>query len=76
LREAQKPLEYAEIAELILTPGYYETDGATPRATLNVQITSSIRREGEASPFVKMGEEYSVSGRWRMQNPLLPSHSH
>jgi predicted Zn-ribbon and HTH transcriptional regulator len=33
LREAQKPLEYAEIAERILTENYYSTDGATPRAT-------------------------------------------
>ena len=66
MREAQKPLEYAEIAELILTPGYYETDGATPRATLNVQITSSIRREGEASPFVKIGR--GVFGLREMAN--------
>ncbi|WON72892.1 HTH domain-containing protein [Nitrosospira sp. Is2] len=55
LREAQNPLEYAEIAERILTGGYYETDGATPRATVNAQITGSIKREGSASPFVKVG---------------------
>jgi hypothetical protein len=55
LREAQKPLEYAEIAERILTEGYYKTDGATPRATVNAQITGSIKHEGTASPFVKIG---------------------
>ena len=55
LREAQRPLEYAEISERILTEGYYKTDGATPRATVNAQITSSIKHDGIASPFVKIG---------------------
>jgi hypothetical protein len=55
LREAQQPLEYAEIAERILTEGYYKTDGATPRATVNAQITGSIKHEGTGSPFVKIG---------------------
>lgn len=66
MREAQKPLEYAEIAERILTQGYYETDGATPRATVNAQITSSIRRGGEASPFVKIAR--GVFGLREMAN--------
>jgi len=55
LREAQKPLEYAEISEKILTQGYYKTDGATPHSTVNAQITASIKHEGSASPFVKVG---------------------
>lgn len=55
LREAQKPLEYAEISERILTQGYYKPDGATPRATVNAQITGSIKHQGTASPFIKIG---------------------
>ena len=55
LREAQKPLEYAEISERILTQGYYKTDGATPHSTVNAQITGSIKHDGTASPFVKIG---------------------
>lgn len=55
LREAQTPLEYAEIAQRILSQGYYKTDGATPHATVNAQITASIKHDGAASPFVKIG---------------------
>lgn len=55
LREAQTPLEYAEISQRILSQGYYKTDGATPHATVNAQITASIKHDGPASPFVKIG---------------------
>jgi hypothetical protein len=55
LREAQTPLHYSEITERILTQGYYKTDGATPNATVNAQITHSIKRDGPKSPFVKVG---------------------
>ena len=55
LQEAQTPLEYAEISQRILNQGYYQTDGATPHATVNAQITASIKHEGTASPFVRFG---------------------
>lgn len=53
--EADGPLHYSEISEQILSRGYYETAGATPAATVNAQITSSIKHEGSNSPFVKVG---------------------
>jgi HB1/ASXL restriction endonuclease-like protein with HTH domain len=55
LREAQTTLGYAEISERILTQGYYKTDGATPHATVNAQITASIKHDGAASPFLRVG---------------------
>lgn len=55
LREAQTPLDYAEISQRILTQGYYQTDGATPHATVNAQITASIKHDGAISPFVRVG---------------------
>jgi hypothetical protein len=55
LREAQTPLEYAEISQRIRSQGYYQTDGATPHATVNAQIAASIEHEGVASPFVRFG---------------------
>lgn len=80
LSEAQKPLEYAEISERILTEGYYKTDGATPRATVNAQITRSIKQEGTASPFVKIGrgifglKEMVSAGRATVESqPLISS---
>jgi hypothetical protein len=55
LREAQTPLEYAEISARILTQGYYQTEGATPHATVNAQITASIKHDGTETPFIKVG---------------------
>ena len=56
LAESDGPLHYAEISELILSRGYYSTDGATPSATVSAQITSSIKHEGEKSPFVRVAK--------------------
>lgn len=56
LLESEKPLHYAEISEQVLSRGYYKTDGATPDATVNAQISSSIKHEGEKSPFMRVGK--------------------
>lgn len=54
--ESDSPLHYTDISEQILSRGYYETDGATPAATVNAQIASSIKHDGEKSPFVRVGK--------------------
>jgi len=56
LLESEKPLHYAEISEQVLSRGYYKTDGATPDATVNAQISSSIKHDGEKSPFIRVGK--------------------
>lgn len=56
LAESSKPLHYTEISEQILSRGYYETDGATPAATVNAQLASSIKHDGEKSPFIRVGK--------------------
>ena len=56
LAESDTPLHYAEISEQILSHGYYETDGATPAATVSAQITSSIKHDGEKTPFMRVGK--------------------
>jgi len=56
LSESSIPLHYTEISEQILSRGYYETDGATPSATVNAQLTSSIKHDGEKSPFLRVGK--------------------
>ena len=56
LAESDEPLHYTEIAEKILSLGYYETDGATPAATVGAQLTSSIKHDGEQSPFLRVGK--------------------
>lgn len=50
------PLHYTEISEQILSCGYYETDGATPAATVNAQLASSIKHDGTKSPFIRVGK--------------------
>lgn len=56
LAESSTPLHYTEISEQILSRGYYVTDGATPAATVNAQVSSSIKHEGEMSPFIRVGK--------------------
>lgn len=55
MREEARALHYSEISEQVLLKGYYKTDGATPDSTVNAQITTSIKHDGERSPFVKVG---------------------
>ncbi|MFZ1417883.1 MAG: winged helix-turn-helix domain-containing protein, partial [Burkholderiaceae bacterium] len=50
LAESDIPVHYTEISEQVLSRGYYETDGATPAATVNAQLASSIKHDGEKSP--------------------------
>jgi hypothetical protein len=56
LSEFTRPLHYTEISEQILSRGYYETDGATPAATVNAQLSSSIKHDGDKSPFMRVGK--------------------
>lgn len=56
LAESAAPLHYTEISEQILSRSYYETDGATPAATVNAQLSSSIKHDGDKSPFMRVGK--------------------
>jgi hypothetical protein len=56
LNESTTPLHYTEISEAILSRGYYETDGATPAATVNAQLASSIKHDGNKSPFIRVAK--------------------
>jgi hypothetical protein len=56
LKEPDVPLHYTEISDHILTRGYYATDGATPAATVNAQLSSSVKHDGEKSPFIRVGK--------------------
>jgi len=51
LAEAGEPLHYGEITTRIFQQGLKSTSGATPKATVNQTITSSIANEGSESPF-------------------------
>jgi len=54
--ESPTPLHYRDISEQILSRGYLESDGATPSKTVNALIASSIKHDGNKSPFVRVGK--------------------
>lgn len=55
LKKAKKPLHYSEITQLALESGILETEGATPEASMNAQITVDIKNKGKGSDFIKIG---------------------
>lgn len=56
LESSPTPLHYKEITEQIISEGLRKTLGATPSATVSAQITTSIKHEGDKSPFVRAGK--------------------
>jgi len=67
LSESQEALHYSEISDRILSQGYYRTEGATPADTVNAQISSSIKHEGESSPFIRVAK-----GTFALRSSGLP----
>lgn len=56
LKTAQTPLHYKEIADHIISDGLRQSLGATPAATVNAQIASSIKRNGANSPYIRVSK--------------------
>ena len=54
LGAAATPLHYNEITERIIANQLRSSLGATPSATVNAQISSSIKHDGIASPYVRV----------------------
>lgn len=56
LAHSTKPLHYSEIAERIISEGLRKNLGATPAATVNAQITASIKHDGPASKYIRIAK--------------------
>lgn len=54
LAAAATPLHYNEIAERIIASKLRSSLGATPSATVNAQISSSIKHDGNSSPYIRV----------------------
>jgi restriction system protein len=54
LAEADEPLHYREITRLALDRHLISTEGQTPWATMNARIASTLKRQGDASEFVRV----------------------
>ena len=55
LKEESSSLHYTAIAERIVEDGLRTAVGATPTSTVVATITTSIKNEGEDSPFRRVG---------------------
>lgn len=58
LSESKAPMHYTEITDRILSRKLFTTSGATPTATVNAQITTSINSNPAASPFIALGQGF------------------
>lgn len=56
LGAATSPLHYKEIADRIIAECLRTSLGATPAATVNAQISSSIKNDGSKSPYVRVSK--------------------
>lgn len=56
LASSSTPLHYTEIAERIISEGLRKNLGATPAATVNAQISASIKHDGNSSPYVRISK--------------------
>ncbi len=51
LKTANKPMNAADIVATIKARGLRQITGNTPEATVGAQIYTSMKRDGESSPF-------------------------
>lgn len=58
LRQKGEAMHYADIAEAIAEQELRSDFGATPAATVNSTISTSIQQEGDRSPFVRVDRGY------------------
>ncbi len=73
LAEGGKPLHYREITRRALASGFVETSGKTPEATMNAQIATQLKRQGDDSTFVRLRPGIFGLRRWLEEGRLEPS---
>lgn len=65
LQKYNKPLHYKEITELAIEDGLLETEGATPEASMNAQISVEIKNDAENSRFLRVSPgTYSLNPKF------------
>lgn len=63
LTEAGEPLHYKEITRRVLAARLWETDGKTPEATVNAQLTIHIKKHGKDAGIRRVGSGvYELNG--------------
>ena len=63
LSDAGEPLHYKEIARRVIADRLWETDGKTPEATVNAQLSIHIKKHGKKAKFSRVGPGvFSLNG--------------
>ncbi|WP_311948148.1 HTH domain-containing protein [Halomonas piscis] len=77
LEDAGGSMHYKDIADEIVSRGLRESVGATPAATVSANLTTSIGKSGDSSPFQKTGRgEYMLrSQKTKPQNAGTSAHA-
>jgi hypothetical protein len=70
LSASATPLHYNEITERIIADGLRQNLGATPGATVNAQISVSIKKDGPASPYARVGKGTFMMAKGHVQPTL------
>lgn len=73
LQDAAAPLHYKEITRRILDAGLWQTDGKTPAATINAQLSVDIKKNGAASAFCRRGKGIFARNADRTEPPIKDS---
>jgi hypothetical protein len=63
LQGSAEPMHYADIAEVIVERGLRTDVGATPAATVNATISTSIQSDSAQSPFQRVSRGYYALAR-------------
>ena len=56
MASSSQPLHYKEITEKIISDELRTGLGATPAATVSAEITASIKKHGDDSPYVRVAK--------------------
>lgn len=72
LATAATPLHYNEITERIIANQLRSNLGATPAATVNAQISASIKHGGNDQPYVRVGRGIFALAKGRNTNKPMP----
>ncbi len=70
LADAGEALHYGEITRRALAGGWLVTAGKTPDATMNAQIATQLKQQGEASTFVRTRPGVFALRRWLEEGRL------
>jgi hypothetical protein len=69
LGDADGAMHYKEIADQIVSRGLRKNVGATPPATVNANLTTSIAKDGNESPFQKVGRGEYILKKQEKKRP-------